>query len=196
MAHKNLLTVLKAGDETHYLVRNFLQSLPDEAKKVFNSLGYVGDLKGNLRTMRREDMRHFVIFRSPGFEDLVTEYFSSTPQAALSEIPDRLTVKVDYKQQDTDFAKGARLVSNFDGSIDQMVEKYRELSSTNPTKLLTDGLNQSEFLRENMTKKGLFGFGKTKIVPTYVSVGIETPDGRYLLGTTGAQGPYVGKFGK
>lgn len=192
MADKNLLAILELGDETHYLIRDFLQSLPDKAIKIFDSVGFVGDLKENLRRFRREDMRHFAIFRSPTFDDLVTEYFSAIPEAALTEIPDRLKIKLSYKQQDTDFLTGARAIFTFDGSIDEMIDKYRNLSSTDPRKLLLDYLNQSEVLRKNITKKTLFGLGKTKIVPTYVLVGIETSDGRYLLETTGSQGPYAG----
>ncbi|MCK5043805.1 hypothetical protein KAR52_02285 [Candidatus Pacearchaeota archaeon] len=194
MTNKNLLAVLKPGDETHYLVKDFFQSLPEKSRKVFDSFGYIGNLEKNLDKFRKEDMRYFIVFSSPTFNDLITEYFSSTPEATLKEIPDRLKIKARYQQQDTNILEGARLVLTLDGSIDEMIKKYQILSSTDPRKLISERLNKSEFLMKNITKKTWFGLGKTKIVPTYVSVGLETPDGRYLLETTGAQGPYVGKF--
>ena len=197
MADKNLLAVLEVGDETHYLIRDFLQSLPDGTKKVFDSFGFTGDLEANLRGHLEENMRRFVIFRLPTVDGLVTEYFSSVPGAALKEIPDTLRVKVDYKQQDTDSYDGARQTMGVDGTIDEMVKEYERLSLEDPRKLLAERLEQSPVFRADVIKKGgLFGFGKTKVSPTYVAVGIETPDGEYLLGTTGANGPYVGPVAK
>ncbi len=189
---KNLLTIVKPGDVSHYLLINFLKSLPNKTKKIFDAYGFIGNLEENLNKIKDKNTRRFTIFRSDSFKGLVTDYFSSTPEAAVKEIEDELTVKVDYKQEDTDIFKGAREIIGFKGTIDEMVEKYKELSSTDPRQLLNIGLKQSEFIRKYMTRAALFGFGKRKIVPTYVSVGIETPDGKYLLETTGAQGPYIG----
>jgi hypothetical protein len=195
MTNKNLLAILKPGDETHYLVKDFLKSLPKGSKKLFDSFGYVGNLEKNLRSFSKENERHFIILRTPIFKGLSTEYFSSS-EATLKEIPDKLEVKIDYRQQDTSFLIGARSVLTLDGSIDEMIEEYQILSSADPKKLFSEELNQSEFLNKHLIKKTWFGLGKRKIVPTYVSIGIETPDGRYLLETTGAQGPYAGTFRK
>ena len=196
MEDKNLLAIFKPGDETHYLIRDFIQSLQSEVRKVFDSFGYIGNLEENLKKFKKEDMRHFVILRSPTFDDLITEYFLTNPEAILTEIPDKLIVKIDYKQRDTDFVTGAREVIHFHGTIDEMLEKYKNLSSTNPKEILYGGLDKSEFLRKELIKKTLFGFGKRKLVPTYIAVGIETPDHKNLLDTTGAQGPYVCKLKK
>ncbi len=79
------------------------------------------------------------------------------------------------------------------GTIDEMVSLFEQLSGAKPTRLLQEGLEGSDFIRKNMTRIRLLGRGR-KVVPTYVSVGLETPDGKYLLATTGAQGPYKGVF--
>jgi hypothetical protein len=195
MTDENLLVILKPGDEKHFLFVNFLQSIPDEAKKIFDSFGYIGSLERNLAWFKRERMRHFVIFRSPAFNNLANDYFSSTDQASVNKIKDNLIVEIEYKQQDTDIVTGARLITKFDGTIDEMINKYEELALTSPKELLTKGLNEQEFLRDNITKNEWFGFGKNrKIVPTYISIGIETPDRKYLLRSTGALGPYVGRL--
>lgn len=193
MTTRNLLAVINPGHETGHLIRIFLESLPKGVQKVFESFGHIGSLEENLaHGFRREDARHFIIYRAPTFENLADKYFSSTPQAALSEIPDRLIVKVDCKRKNTNSAIGARETTHFDGTINEMVEKYRSLSLTDHGELLLDRLSESEFLRENVTKRKWLGLGRIKLFPTYVSVGIETPDGKYLLETTGAQGPYFG----
>ena len=189
----NLLAIIKRGDETHYLLRKFFKSLPNNARKVFDSLGAVGSLDKNVREFGRMDMRHFVIFCAPTFNWLVNGYFASISEAALFEIPDELRVKVIYKQQDTDFSEGVEIITESTGTIDEMVRKYEELSSADPRRLLTDELNHYPAVRKRLVKREWFGLGRKRVVPTYVSVGIETPDRKYLLGTTGAQGPYTGK---
>ena len=193
MTDKNLLTIFKSGDENHYLFRDFFKSLPGDTEKVLDSFGYVGSLIKNLNGFRRSNGRHFLILRSEDFGELDTRYFSTTSKARLSEIPDRLRVKVDYKQQDTDFCTGARQTINDMGTIDDMVELFNELSAKDPRKLLQEGLDKHEFLRKNMTRRKLFGKGK-KVVPIYVSTGLETLDGKYLLNTTYAQGLFVGTY--
>ena len=196
MTNKNLLAILRPGDENHHLVKDFFQSLPEKTTKVFDSFGYIGNLESNLRKFTEEHRRHYLIFRSPSCDDLDENYFSSTPKAALMKIPDKLIVKVNYKQQNTDCVVGVRLVDECKGGIDAVVELYDKLSSANPRELLVNKLNEDKTFREKMTKRKWFNFGKTKTFPLYISVGLETPDGRYLLGTTRAQGPYVFTSGK
>lgn len=193
MTDQNLLIALKVGDEEHYLFNKFLKSLPVQAEIVLNSAGYVGGLEKNIETRNKNDTqrvlegtRHFVIYRAPTFENLVTDYFSSTPKASLSEIQDRLKVKIRYKKQDTEFVAGGSWSQSYDGSIDEMVSTYSKLAS-NPAQVLHNSLEGSENLRKHIMKKR---FGKTKVLPTYVSIGLETPDGSCLLKTTGPQGPY------
>ena len=132
----------------------------------------------------------------PTFDGLITKYFSSIPKANCNEIQDNLIVKIDYHQQDTDVLSGARAVVNYTGSIDEMIKYYNDFSSVEPITLLINKLNNSEHLRKNIIKKGLFGLGKRKLLPTYVSVGIETPNGEYLLGTTNGRPPCSGTFKK
>ncbi len=192
MSQKNLLAVLKADDQNHYLVRDFVRSLPSGTTESFHSFGFVGNFNDNVRSLKIERQRYFMAYRSAAFDNLVTQYFSLTPEAVLTLIPNQLKVIVEFKQQDTEFTIGARMKSTVEGSIDEMVTKYRSLARVDPRKLLADELNDSAYFRKNMTKKALFGFGKTKVVPIYVSVGLETVDGRFLVATTGPVGPYSG----
>lgn len=192
MADKNLLTIILPGDENNHLLVKFLESLPKGTRKRLDSRGYIGNLRNNIYSFKKSNMRHFVIFSSPDFSGLRTDYFYSNQKASVAEIPDRLMLWVDYKQQDNYECHGAREMVPYQGSIDDMVERYNRLSSTDSKELLVNHLQSSEFLRRNVTEKSWFKRGVTKLLPTYVSVGLETADGKYLLKCTGARGPYSG----
>lgn len=193
MVYKNLLIALKLGDIDHYLFKDFLGTLPEKSM-VFDSFGYIGVLEKNLKKSERGNRMRFAIFQSPIFNELNTEYFASTPEAFFNEIPDRLKVKINYKVQDSEFLNGAMTNLIFNGTINEMIKKYNDLLLMDPKKLFTNNLDNDKVLRENVTKKKRFG--KTKILPTYVSVGLETSDEKYLIGFTGVKGPYYGTLKK
>lgn len=187
MVEKNLLAVIKSRDKTHYLLRSFLKSLLKDTKKVFESLGYVGGLEYNVLTrFKKEDERHFTIFRAKEFKEFDDKYFSSTHQAALFEIPNVLQVKINF-----DSDEGGRHKYTYTGSIDKMISMYESLDHTDPKELLMKELMESEFFRANFTKKR-FIRGGIGLSPTVFSIGLETNNGKFLLETTGILGPYAG----
>lgn len=192
----NLLAIIMPGDEFHDSVLEFIESLPNESI-MFDSLGYTGNLERNLNEgFKTNNRRHFLVLGSPTFEDLATEYFKSTPNSALIEIPDGLKVKIHYKIQD-DYGweplvsiKGPYTQWSFGSSVNEMIQMYDGLSSTNPITLLDNAIDKDNVLRKHAFTD-LLGFKKQKSHPLFVSVGIETFDEQYLLGTTYAQGPFV-----
>jgi hypothetical protein len=195
MVDSNILVMMNFRDISDGSFKSFNDSLPDDAKLIFQSAGYIGSLEDNIRKMGKKSAKIFFLLRSPDFHGLATDYFSSTPGSALIGIPDKLVVKIRMKQQDTDLSTGALAKNQFTGTIDQMVKKYNCLSLEDPRALLLQWL-ESENLRKSFTRKGLCTLYKTRIVPTYVAVGLETDDSKYLIGTTGARGPYIGTLKK
>lgn len=200
MGNTNLLAILRVGDEDHYYLDNFFRSLPEGAKKVFDSVGKVGNLETLLRCTIMENKKnkwHFAIFnlQNPiNYNELETEYFSKVQGAALIELQDELRIKVVY-QQETLY--NLNVVSdNYSGLINEMLKKYNQLSVTDPKRLIMDCLKKSELVRNTLVKNRFFSFGKEKLNSTYLSVGLETIDGEYLLSTTGTSGPYYATFEK
>ncbi len=191
---KNLLAILKQEHESNALVADFLKSLPAETERVLNSIGYIGDLKSNLKSFRKQDRRHFAILLLTDIGGLAAECFAKVPETPVIEIPDRLNLKINIKVQDSDFKKGVMYELASGGPIASMIRKYEGLSLIPPERLLVEAITKYESFRKNITKKRLFSPKKRKLLPTYVSLGLETPDSRYLLTTTGANGPYVWRF--
>lgn len=191
----NLLAIIVPGDEFDDPVLDFINSLPDESIK-FDSLGCTGNLHRNLyEGFKTKDRKHFLVLSSPTFEDLDTDYFKSTLNSALIEIPDGLKVKIhcriqDYKLFDFITIHGAchqmEWVSN---SVDKMIEMYNRFSSTDPEALVIDALKDDNFRKFAYTS--LLGIRTKTSYPIFVSVGIETPDGQYLLGATYKSGPFT-----
>jgi hypothetical protein len=200
---ETILAVIKYGDNNHYLVEDFLQSLPKGTLKL-TFTGFAGTLESCVKeynlnkfcskdtNIPKKNLRHFSLFRAPSLENLSTKYFSSTPEAKLIKIPNRLDVVINY-HQDT----GPNNCSKrYTESIDKAVQTYRQLASEDPWNLLCNSLENSEFLRKNLTKKLLLGFNKNKfkIPAVYVAVGLVTPDEEYVLNYTGVKGPYAGNL--
>ncbi len=192
-----LLAVIGLGDEN--LLRGFLESLPADVEKVLDTPGHVGSLEQNLRRSRRSrrsDWRHFVLFSAGSFDNLDLEYFATSPAALVMEIPDELAVKYRLKVQDTDMARGASFQFCRSGTISEAIDLYRKESSRDPRAILLESLSGVDFVWDDMTRKTWFGLGRREILPTYVTVGLETAHGEYLLSTEGAKGPYTGKLDK
>lgn len=189
-----LLAVIGPGDEN--LLRGFLGSLPADVEKVLDTAGHVGSLEENARRSRRSDWRHFVLFSAGSFDNLDLEYFATSPAARVMEIPDELAVRYRLKVQDTDMALGASCQFCRSGTISEAIDLYRKESARDPRAILLESLSGVDFVWDDMTRKTWFGLGRREILPTYVTVGLETPDGEYLLSTEGTKGPYSGKLDK
>ena len=189
-----LLAVIERGYENK--VRGFIESLPADAGCVLKASGYAGSLESTCLSPRRSKEREFLIFRAASFDNLDLEYFATSPEARVMEIPDELAVRYYLKVQDTDMATGSFCQFCRSGTIAEAIGLYKKESQKDPRTLLLDSFMSVDFTWENMTRDTWFGLGKRKVLPTYVAVGLETLDGEYLLIKAGPHGPYDGKLSK
>lgn len=193
---KNLLAIAKRGDENSYQLAKFYRSLPKGTRRILDSAGFIGGLEAALRVFRDHRLEKYLPERYfsllclptvlPTTKDLATDYFSSIQGAELFDISDELRIKIGYEPRglfDRCGSPGTGTIFTFTGSITEMVQQYNQFTRMGGS-LLTMLLNQSQKLRESITKKS-FWRRETRIVPTFELMGLETRDGRYLLNTPG-----------
>jgi hypothetical protein len=207
MADKKLLSIIRPGDGDHYLVRDFLDSFPDGSRTVYDSFmpdntgrlfsfGYDGNFAANLRRSTRGNKKHFVIFHAPSTEDLDTRYFTSTPESALIEIPDRLEYKLNFRENDgweEILGPCQSYTISYSGTIEEMVGKFMQDKSGNPKDVFAYGFRESSYIRDALTPRPKHGLPK-RTKAAYISFGIETPDRKYTIACSGVHGPYVFEF--
>lgn len=189
-----LLAVFEWGYE--HKLEGFIGSLPADAECVLKASGYASTLESVCHRLKRSDEREFLIIRASSFDDLDLEYFASSGIALVREIPDRLKVRYRLKVQDTDMATGAYCEFGRQGTISEAIALYEREAARDPRAILLESLSCVDFVWDYLTRKTWFGLGKLEILPTYVEMGLETPDREYLLCTEGAKGPYTGKLDK
>lgn len=199
----NWLAVIKPGYEDHHLLREFHASLPANTQKALDSFGYVGNLSDHLRRINSEEhrflenyRRHFFIFQTPAVEGLATEYFKSVPEGSILEIPDQLVFSVVYRRWDGLWLKRHLHGRISRGSINETIQGYEEQWSTDPQKSIMKTINRSKTALESLTEERWLGLGKTRKLPqTYIFIGLETADGKYLVKTS-SHGPIGGILSK
>ncbi len=214
---ENLMAIIKSGDWKNEAVKSFWQSLPNDTQKVTKGEGLIGGLNyyglallnldphcvsyygyenclNSFKSERNENVRDYVIVRSSAFnfKDLATEYFSSTPGVMLAQIPDKLSIVVYIEKGSMYSLFGKWAGRSYSGSIDEMIEKYKEHSS-NPQGILLALLNREERLKKQMTTKRWFRPSRPrKVSDTRLMIGLEAIDGKFLLATTGWSHRYEG----
>jgi hypothetical protein len=187
---KNLLAVIELEDEHHVLVERFLQSLPEGTKRV-RTVGALGGFDRNWDGVRKRDKRRMLILSGESFDGIDDEYFAKGERRALIEIPDRLFVRTRYAHITRFLGEEHDITPTREGPIAEMVRLYQELTKKDPRELLLKDL-EHRHIRDMLTKKRRV-IGGRKLKPTYVGIGIETPDEKYLLGMK-MDGPYSGKL--
>ncbi len=179
-----LLAIVPPGDENNYLLREFINSLGDGAKRVFESFGYLGKLE-DANNRDEWDKKHFFIYRGYGFSEASRRYFYETVGAAAFEISDDLAVKVRYKEHKenpTSFFVPKEWTYEEKGGIDQIIGAYNRFSSMNTKELLNFALGHSEFVQKEMIRRKWYL--DRIVVKTLIATGLETADEKYLLGIT------------
>ena len=190
MENKNLLAIINPGDENDHRIHSFLESLPKDTIRKFESFGYLGNLVKSYYERKKRNMKRFVIFNANTFDDINNDYFASTSGALIAEIPDKLRLRILYKRTE---AFGGKQIMNMEGPITGVVGAYGALRTQDQQKFLESRLDKDENLRNWLVKMPFFGGGDGIIPPVCTTMGIETMDGKYLLSATSVNGPYHGK---
>lgn len=154
------------------LFKEFEDSLPPGAKKFESDReGFVGSLAYADSNLIFRNRRSFVLYDlEDGLEGIDSRFFLNI-ESAILEIPDMLKVIVDYS---SDVHRGRGMSFEISGSIDEMLKSYNESIEKSLKELLLERLSHPRF-KEIFTRKRWFGFGKRKMIPTTVKIGIETP---------------------
>ena len=181
MSDEKILAVIKPGDEEHYLVRRFTESLPKDTEKLYESFGCIGTLENKVSYRPEKQIsKHFAIYDLDNLNDLDLSYFSSTPSANVLKI-NRIEPKIVYAREDRGVLHWVkRQVDN----VEEGLNIYNDLLVEDWGEMFVRHLNDSAIFRKDFLRSTWFGLRENNITPTYISIGLGDVEGRFLFAST------------
>ncbi|MBU2589708.1 MAG: hypothetical protein KKA65_01995 [Nanoarchaeota archaeon] len=187
MSKKNLLVTLKPGDENHYLFRDFLQSLPEDTEKLWDDIGYKGNLLDNIYALSKKIPRNHIIYQYEDSKKLNLDYFANNSISHIKEIKaDDLEIILHFEVISKTKRRWKQFFPQYQipelkDNLAEIIKFYNKLKITPSNKFFDFAMQNKEF-KEKFTKKSLFNRKKLKSLGlTYLVIGLSTLDNRYTL---------------